>query len=189
MDGKVVFLRGKRVVLRPLRKETDLEPALRWINDPDVRLYLRNVFPQTAASEAEWFDGLTKRKDDVVLGIETEEGILIGIMGLHGIDWVHRTATTGAFIGEKRYWNRGYGTDAKMALLKYAFDTLGLLKVKSAVMGFNARSVAYNRRCGYRVEGRRRSQFYRNGRRHDEILLGVTRGEWRRAYRKWRRAG
>lgn len=189
MDNKTVFLKGKRVILRPLRKETDLEAVLRWINDPKVRCYrVRGVFPQTAMAEAEWFDAFYKKPDEVVLGIETDEGIFIGIMGVHNINWVSRTATTGAIIGEKRYWNKGYGTDAKMALLKYAFETLGLRKINSAVYGFNGRSVAYSQRCGYRIEGRRRKQLFRNGRFHDEIFLGVFYEEWKRAYKKWLRA-
>ncbi len=188
MNNGIVFLRGKRIVLRPLRKETDLESALRWINDPEVRLYIRAMFPQTAASESEWFDSLLKRQNDVVLGIETNEGVLIGTMGIHNINWLDRTATTGAIIGEKQYWGKGYGTDAKMTLLKYAFETLGLRKINSAAYGFNGRSVAYSLRCGYRIEGRRRKQLFRNGRFHDEIFLGVSYEEWKRAYKKWLRA-
>jgi len=43
---KVVFLSGKKVILRPLRKETDLKSALRWINDPEVIQYLTMFLPQ-----------------------------------------------------------------------------------------------------------------------------------------------
>ena len=37
-------------------------------------------------------------------------------------------------IGEKSYWGKGYGTDAKMVLLDYAFSELGFRMVKSEAL-------------------------------------------------------
>lgn len=34
-NSKLVFLKGKKTILRPLRKATDFELCLRWINDPE----------------------------------------------------------------------------------------------------------------------------------------------------------
>lgn len=120
---KLVFLKGKKVNLRPLRKSTDFEPCLRWINDPEVNQYLAMYLPVSEKKEEEWFDALSKNSNEVVLGIKTLDGKLIGVMGLHNIDSKDRTALTGALIGEREYWNKGYGTDAKMILLNYAFNT------------------------------------------------------------------
>ncbi|MBI2984035.1 MAG: GNAT family N-acetyltransferase [Candidatus Kerfeldbacteria bacterium] len=184
---KVVFLEGIFVNLRPPDKQRDLELVTVWINRPQVWQYLKTSTPKTREMEIEWFDGLAKHPDDIVLIIETKDGAAIGIIGLHRINWRHGFATTGAFIGEPSYWNRGYGTDAKMMLLEYAFNTLGLRKVLSSVIAFNARSVAYSLKCGYRVIGRRRQQFFRRGRFYDEILLEVFRRQWLLAWQRYRR--
>jgi len=48
-------------------------------------------------TEEEWLKGLTKDKSRLVLGITVADE-LIGTMGLHAIDLVHRTAITGAMI-------------------------------------------------------------------------------------------
>jgi RimJ/RimL family protein N-acetyltransferase len=182
----VVFLRGKRVILRPLNKETDLPSILRWINDPETRQFIAAYLPSSLEAEEQWLDDLLKKKaSDIVLAIETLDGVFIGTMGIHQINWKDRVAVTGALIGEKEYWGKGYGTDAKMALLDYAFNTLNLHKLCSAVVAFNQRSLHYSLKCGYKIEGKRRRQFFKDGKYHDEIVLGVFRSEWLTARKKW----
>lgn len=175
---RVIFLKGRKVILRPLNKETDLEDCQRWINDPEVRLYLTPFMPISKQTEAKWFDGLDEKTDGVTLAIEILDGEFIGIMGLHNINWIGGTAITGALIGEKKYWGKGYGAEAKMLMLDYAFNSLNLRKICSEVMDFNKRSLAYLLKCGYKVEGRRKWQVYRDGKYCDLVLLAVFKKDW-----------
>ncbi|MBI4992015.1 MAG: GNAT family N-acetyltransferase [Candidatus Harrisonbacteria bacterium] len=186
---KVVFLKGKKVILRPLNKETDLEHITRWINDHEVTQYLTIYLPTTRKNEEGWLDSLNKDKENIVLAIETLDGKFIGTMGIHQINWKDRTATTGALIGEKEYWGKGYGTDAKMLLLEYAFHTLNLRKICSVVFSFNKRSLRYSLHCGYKIEGTKRKQMFRKGRYWDEIILGLFKEEWLPIWRRYRKTG
>lgn len=186
----VVFLKGRKVILRPMCKSTDLEACLRWINDPEIRQYLLAFLPITEKQEEEWFDNLGKSSSDIVFAIETiEGGNFIGTMSLNRISSKDGTAVTGALIGEKEYRGQGFGTDAKMTLLDYAFNTLNLRKVCSSVKAFNGRSLRYNLKCGYREEGRRVKQFFVDGEYHDEILLAVFRENWLPLWEVYQRAG
>lgn len=186
----VIFLEGKKVILRPLDKRTDAEPMLRWINDPEVRFNLATIFPQTWKSEEEFIESAGNNAHGVILGIVAKEtGGFIGVMSLNGIDWPNRNATTGALIGEKKYWGQGYGTDAKMILLDYAFNTLNLHTVSSCVIAFNKRSIAYNTHCGYKVEGVRKACIFRAGRYWDKILLGVLKKDWLPIWRRYQKTG
>jgi len=182
----IVFLRGKKTTLRPVL-ESDISLFLKWFNDPEIRPFVMTIFPATEAGEKAWIESLEKKSDTNTVFVIEVKGKAIGIMGLHRINWQSRTATTGAVIGEKEYWNRGYGTDAKMVLLHYAFDTLGLRKINSTVKAFNARSVAYSLHCGYKVEGRLREQFFVDGKYYDEICLGLFRHEWLPYWEKFRK--
>ena len=183
--NRVVFLRGRKTVLRP-PAESDLPRIVRWINDPDVRRLISNIYPQTEEEEKEWLKNLGKKKpNDIVVLIETSEGEPIGMMGLHQINWVDRTAVTGALIGEKEYWGRGYGSDAKMPLLKYAFDMLNLRKIYSRVIAFNERSVKYSLKCGYEREAVLKDHFFRDGRYWDEIILAAFRESFEAAWEKY----
>lgn len=180
----VIFLRGKRVILRPL-SERDVPQLTRWINDPEVRQFIKNTFPMPEGAERDWVESLKKRSStDIVLGIEIK-GKHIGNMGLHGIDWKNQIATTGALIGEKEYWGKGYGTDAKMTLLNYAFNTLNMRKIMSRVYSFNERSLAYSLHCGYKEEGRLKQQRFANGQYWDEIILGLFKSDWLPYWQKY----
>lgn len=185
---KPIFLVGKNINLRPFSRD-DIPTLTRWINDPEVRVFLTATLPQTEKQEEEWFNKLGSDDKNIVLAIETKEGRLIGSMGIHGINWRDRVATTGALIGEKDYWGKGYGTDAKMVLLHYAFNTLNLHKICSAVIVYNKRSLQYSLHCGYRIEGKRRKHIFKKGKYWDLIELGLSREEWLPIWRRYKRTG
>lgn len=189
-QNKVVFLKGKKVILRPLSK-ADVPTLLRWINDPEVNQYLSAYLPVMEQREEKWLESLAKEDNNthIIFGIETHEGFFIGTMGIHHVDWHNRIAITGALIGEKEYWGQGYGTDAKMVLLEYAFNTLNLRKIYSSVIAYNERSLRYSLHCGYRIEGRRRKHWFRRGRYWDDIILGVFKREWLPVWRRYQKTG
>jgi len=192
MKGKekeVIFLKGNKTILRPYDKERDLANCQRWINDPEVRQFLQNVFPYTLKGEEGALDKITSNPNGVFLIIETKEGVPIGVTSLEGINWLHRTATHGVFIGEKEYWSGGYGTDAHMSLLDHAFNTLNLRKINSSVLAFNKRSLNYHIHCGYKIEGIKKGQWFRHGRYVDEVMLAVFKKDWLSIWRRYKKTG
>lgn len=185
-QNSVVFLEGKKVVLRPLNKETDLEFCQRWINHPDIRRFLTTAWPITMESESQWLGSLADDKSNVTLGIVIKEsGELIGVMSLNNINWINRTAITGSWIGDKKHRGQGYGTDAKMTLLAYAFLTLNLRKVCSSAIAFNGASLSFNAKCGYQEEGILKDQYYKDGQYYDEILTAVFKEAWLSLWEAW----
>lgn len=187
-NTSIVFLNGKTTFLRPLQKG-DIPLLVRWVNDPRIREFIGSYSHQTEESEEKWLSKLMDDKANMVFIVALNDGTPIGTMGLHRIDWKDRVATTGAMLGEPQYWGKGYGTDAKMALLKYAFDELGLHKICSTVISYNKRSLRYSLHCGYRIEGTRKSHIFKRGRHWDLIELGVFRHQWLPVWRHWQKTG
>jgi len=181
-NSSLVYLRSNRVVLRPVL-HSDVPLCLRWINDREVTQYLMRDLPMMEASEEKWFENLSARSDTDVVFIIVVDETPIGVMGIHAINWRDRTATTGSFIGEKEYWGKGYGTEAKMLVLHLAFHTLNLRKLSSSVIAYNKRSYAYSKKCGYTEEGVRKAQFFKHGTYWDEHLLAVFREDWEPLWR------
>lgn len=183
---EVIFREGKLVNLRPLER-ADVPTLRRWMNDPKTTQYLMRVFPMMEKVEEEWLDSLAKSTTDFALGIVTaKEKQLIGSIGLHRVNWVHRTATTGTVIGEREFLGKGYGTEAKMLLLDFAFNALDLHSILSQVMAYNERSLSYGKKCGYEEVGRI-PRWLRtiHGERCDEVLLLVTQEKWRPLWQKY----
>ncbi len=174
---ELTFRVGKRVRIR-LLCEDDAQILTQWMNDPEVTQYILQYLPKSIKAEKEWLEKIEPNSHDFVFGIETEDETMIGVMGLHKVNYIHGTATTGAFIGNKDYWSKGYGSEAKMLLLQYAFDTLGLRKICASVIDFNKRSLRYQEKCGYKVEGRLKNQLFKDGQYWDEVLLAVYKEDW-----------
>ena len=171
---------GGRVRLRAIERE-DIPRFLRWFNDPEVRKYLTMYRPLSRAEEERWVESLPSRREEIVLAIEVREGerwVHIGNIGLHRIDWKNRTATLGIVIGERKYWGRGYGTEAVRTMVRYAFEELGLNRVELETFSFNARAIRCYEKAGFRREGIRRRALYRDGKFHDVILMGILKEEF-----------
>lgn len=187
--NNIVFLRGKRLYLRPVLRE-DRPRFLKWVNDPDLRgLYMTRASPVDDAEADEWLAHLHKRTDAISFVICTLEGKPFGMIGLHSIDWRSRVSSTEAVIGEKDFRGKGYATEAKIVLLHYAFETLNIHKIWGGIFAFNKASQAYNKKCGYKVEGVQRQQVFANGRYHDKILIAVFREDWLPVWKQFLKDG
>jgi RimJ/RimL family protein N-acetyltransferase len=162
----------------------DLDRYLAWINDQDVIRYLAAaaVFPVSRAQEEEWIrQAVTHtRPPEITYAIETiDDARHIGSVSLHDVRGNARKAGFGIMIGDKTRWDRGYGTDATLTILRFAFDELNLNRVWLEVHDDNARAIACYRKCGFREEGRLRQDRFSNGEYRDTMVMGVLREEFR----------
>jgi len=176
------MLQGEKVRLRPIERD-DLPRFVRWFSDPEVRRHLILYMPPSMAQEEQWFERLQQRlarNEDVVLAIETLEGVHIGNIGLHRINWKDRNAELGIVIGEKEYWDQGYGTDAIRTLLRVAFEEMNLHRVSLRVDADNARGIRCYQKCGFQKEGVLREIVFLEGAYRDQWIMSVLRPEWER---------
>lgn len=182
----VFWLKGHKTLLRPL-EERDLTVIYQGINDPETWQYLANTWPKGKELEKDWIKKKQQMPtDDMTLAVCAHDGELIGTMGLHKIDWINRTAETGTVIFSADHRGKGYGYDAKMMLLYYAFRMLNLHLVTSRAIGFNDRSVNYSQKCGYKVDTRLRQRLFRDGNYYDEVILSVLCSEWLPLWEKFK---
>lgn len=179
MENKIIFRKGWRVYLRPI-EESDLHAITVMINDENMTQYLGSDTPRSTEDERAWLENLSKNrdKDQVLAVVLIENEALIGLMGVHGINLKDGIAKTGAFIGKKECRGKGYGTEAKMLLMNYAFNTLNIRKLCSEHLAFNDASRKYQEKCGYKQEGYLRAHRFKNGAYHDCVVTAVFREDW-----------
>lgn len=172
---------GKRIRFRSPERE-DLPTFVSWINDPEVRAGISLYLPMSLASEETWFEEMLKRSPgEQPLGIEIQEKgkwKINGNCGFFHIEAIHRSAEVGIMIGEKSYWNQGYGTEAMLLLLKHGFETLNLNRVFLRVFENNPRAIRAYEKAGYAHEGRQRQAYFTDGEYVDVLMMGVLRKEW-----------
>ena len=173
---------GKRVRLRALERE-DLPQYVRWLNDPEVIKGLLINLPLSLAKEEDWFDNVLKGPEaEMPLAIEVQkEGnwLHIGSISLQGINWFDRLAEVGVVIGEKAYWNQGFGRDAMNLMLRHGFNTLNLNRIYLRVYENNLRGIRSYEYAGFIHEGRMRQAKYQEGNYIDILIMGILRSEWK----------
>lgn len=173
------MLEGSLVRLREYKKE-DITFAHKYINDFEVkRLLVPGIpFPMRLEEEEKWYDSQSAFKDIYNFAIEKKENAeYIGGCGINEVDWKNSVATVGIFLG-KPFWSQGFGTDAMNILLGFIFNQMNLNKAGLNVYSFNERAIASYSKCGFVVEGRLRQQIFRDGKYHDEVLMGLLRSEY-----------
>ncbi len=172
--------RGEKVELAAVQREY-LPKYVEWLNDWEVTQFLMPGIPMpfNLDDETAWYENRHKKEGNYLFAILTlAERKLIGNCGLHNVDLKNRSSIFGIMIGEKDYWNKGYGTDATRTLLRFAFSELGLNRVELEVYDFNPRAIRAYEKAGFRRDGVHRQGLYRNGKFHDEIIMCILRAEW-----------
>ncbi|MDG6898571.1 MAG: GNAT family N-acetyltransferase [Nitrososphaerota archaeon] len=179
------MIRGEKVDLVAVSPDY-LELYHRWINDPEVSEMLGvNRLPASMADEREWLEGAQDpSKEGRTFTILTKQGRPIGNIGFNHLTYRNRHGTIGIMIWEKDLWDKGYGTDAIMTLLRFGFEELGLVRVELNVDSLNERAIACYRKCGFVLEGRARKHTYIKASYHDDLSMGILLEEWRALTRK-----
>ena len=175
---------GERIRFRHTER-ADLPTFVRWFNDPEIRENIMMYLPMSLVNEEKWFERMIQsHPDEQVLSIEIQEDDtwkLIGNCGFMSFDRRVRSAEVGVVIGEKEYWNQGYGTEAMQLMLRHGFETLNLNRIQLRVYETNPRAIRAYEKAGFVHEGRLRQAQYKQGAYLDVLMMSVLRSEWETA--------
>jgi [ribosomal protein S5]-alanine N-acetyltransferase len=177
-------LTSTRLVLQP-HTLASLEPLHRWENDEEI-LQLssdsleRSDLSQIRSTLERWMQPQT---DILHFAIHLkDDGTLIGFLHVAQIDHDHQRCKLGLLIGEKRLWERGYGTEALKLAVEHCFTALCMNRIAAEVYATNPRSVRMLERVGFVREGVLRQNVKRD-RFVDEYQYGLLRSEWEQTRR------
>ena len=104
--------------------------------------------------------------------IERDTGEPAGLVELVEIDYIHRRAEFQIIIAPS-YQGRGYAKAATRIAVGYAFRVLNLHKVYLVVDKDNAAAVHIYERCGFRIEGLLKEEFFSNGAYRDAYRMAL----------------
>ena len=169
-----VFLRGARVVLRE-KTVKDAWNEYLWRTDPELS-QLDAALPLTM----DYDEFLSMYKEQLryplawakPLSVDTLEGAYIGNCMYYDVDVVHKTAEVGVLIGNRRYWNDGYGFEVVVTLVEHIFATTGLNRLYLHTLKWNKRALRCFEKCGFqavRLVRRSQRQF---------VYMELLREEW-----------
>jgi RimJ/RimL family protein N-acetyltransferase len=172
-------INGKNIVLRAVELE-DLPLLNQWANNPEIQYWIGGWhFPTSMEDQKKWFSNLSANSLNQRFVIETKELGVIGTANLVDIDWKNKNAFHGMLLGDKEIRGKGYAVDTVKALMKYAFEELGLNRLDGSMIEYNEASLKmYIEKCGWKREGIQRNWYFRKNRFWDRIIVGITKEDY-----------
>jgi len=177
-------LTGEKISIRNLTR-ADIPLLVKWKNDPEIADLVRGgPINTTYETESRRYDKSLGEPDTARLIIETLSKKPIGFISLGEIDKDNQKAEVGMLIGEKEFWNQGYGSDALITLLRNLFFNQGLNRVGLEVFAYNLRAKKAYEKIGFKIEGIQRQGLFRNDRYYDIFLMGILKQEFAKKHGK-----
>lgn len=170
---------GNKVTLRAI-EIGDMGFIKDMFNDPELERFVVGwAFPLSEYNQLKWFEAHAAGQKDQRFIIETPEDGAVGVATLTNIDWKNRSATHGIKLANRDLRGRGIGTDTVMAIMRYAFDELGLHRLDGAIFEDNAASLRLYEKCGWRREGLKRECVYKGGEWKNLVAVGILESDYR----------
>ena len=172
----------ERLILRRLRIEDAEKAYLNWCSSDNVSKYVTWNKHKDVEETKELFNIWSKEyeKNDTFRWIvEVKENHeVIGTIDVVKKDTKAMVAEIGYCYSEK-YWNKGYATEALIAILKYCFIDIGFELVYARHMSLNPASGKVMEKAGLKYEATLKGRMLdKDNNRNDLIYYSLTKDEY-----------
>ncbi len=187
MKQRPVFLETDKLYFSQFIESDFTEKIPFWYSDKEVTQFLsRGTLPPLPALLKNDFDQLKQQNSEIQFAImDKKTHQIIGLVGLHSINWLSRHAEFRILIGEKKFWGKGYGAQACELCVAYGFEALNMNKIWLGVNTENQKAFESYRRAGFKPEGVLRQELFKNGRYFDIARMSLLISEYKKTKTEW----
>ncbi len=145
------MINGNKVRLRD-KNLSDARNDYAWQTDPELARF--DAAPLLTAAFPLYLLEYTKAlchpaSNRYPFAVETLDGKHIGNCMYYDIDETKAEAELGIMIGDRDYWDKGYGTDAVAALVNHIFPQTNLKRLYLKTLDWNIRAQKCFQKCGF----------------------------------------
>lgn len=170
---KIYMEEDGSVYLRLLTKD-DTDNIVKWRNNDKVR---KNFIYQelfTSESHEKWIvDMIDTGKVIQMIICEMSSDTPIGSVYIRDIDYKHKKAEYGIFIGEDSSRGKGYGSAVARMMVQYSFQEIGLHKLFLRVFADNTQAIQSYENAGFVKEAFLKDDVYVDNKYKDIVLMAV----------------
>lgn len=156
-----MILETKRLILREMTKG-DFGALTDMLYDEEVMYAYEHAFTEEEAEA--WLNNQLKRYEKDGFGlwavILKETGEMIGQCGLTKQQTPEKEVLEVGYLFRKKFWHKGYATEAAAACKNYAFEKLGAEEVYSIIRDNNLPSQNVAKRNGMKASGSFVKHYY-----------------------------
>ena len=167
-------LQGERVLLRPVRpadvvahREFATDRELAWLDSGNPREYpqvVENFLSDAVGDDAHF---------SIVVGDD-----YVGYCSLKMISSSEPLYELGIVIGDRNYWNHGFGREVVSLLVRHGFRDLGAGAIELTTHGRNERAVRCFTAVGFRERFRKAEAIPYEEEHVDMIEMSIDRAAW-----------
>lgn len=167
------MIQGQRLRLWSIEK-FDVAKNYHWGNDPEL-IFMTGMspYPKSMADLERWYESVCVNQNLKMFAIKTLEGEYIGNIEISEIDWRAGHGEIGLMLGEAQYRGQGYGSEAILMTVEFAFNEMRLHRLEARVLSHNGRARRTFERCGFVREGVAREAFFHSGQWMDVVTFGI----------------
>jgi len=163
-----------RIILRE-KNTVDAWDDYAWETDPELARL--DAAPVVAVPYSQYLADYTDElrypyRNSCQFAVETPEGKHIGNCSYYNIDKFRGETELGIMIGDRDYWDRGYGADVVSTLVDYIFRETKTKRIHLKTLDWNKRARNCFKKCGFVPCGR----LDRDG--FSFIMMEIYRHQW-----------
>ena len=121
-----------------------------------------------------------ENETDFVFAIRNKEnGLIMGLIGIHHWDKANQKAEIGYWLG-KEFWNKGYVTEVMAEVLAFGFKVLNLNKMFANFFPHNPASGRVMEKSGMKQEAVLKQEIYKNGKFLDFVRYSILKEDFKK---------
>ena len=169
------MIRGKKIVLRD-KDVSDARDDYAW--ETDHELAHLDAAPIIVATFSQYREEYAEElrftfHNNYRYAVDTLRGKHIGNCSCYNFDKLSSEAELGIMIGNRRYWNRGYGFDIVTTLVNHIFAETGINRIYLKTLESNIRAQNCFQKCGFTRYGYRKKDGF------EFVLMELYHSQWR----------
>jgi len=168
------MITSSRIILRD-KKIEDAWDDYAWETDPELARL--DAAPILTMPYSQYLSDYTEEilhpwRNNKQFAIDTPDGKHIGNCSYYNIDKFKSEAELGIMIGDRDYWDKGYGVEVVTALVDHIFNWTNLDRIHLKTLDWNERAQKCFTKCGFSPCG----QMERSG--YNFVLMEINRSQW-----------
>jgi ribosomal-protein-alanine N-acetyltransferase len=174
------ILETERLILRKVRPE-DAKDLFEIYSDPEVAKYVPwepvGNINDIGRWVAEHFEQYKKGSPSCWIIEHKEEKRAVGWCGF--LRWQPKSGRVNIYTAlSRKHWCHGYMTEAKRAVISYAFNVMGCNSILSYVHPANKAAIRVNEKLGFRTAGTIPEYIYCKGAYQDRMCMCLLRSDF-----------
>ena len=166
-----------KIILKIIKLSDITKSYVKWMNDYEVVKYTEQKFKKhTIANVKKFVKEKIYSPTDFLYGIfiNDKKKIHVGNLKIGPINKIHQTAEISYFIGEKRYWKAGIGTQAVKKAIEISKKKYKLKKLIAGSYDVNKGSIKVLQKNKFKQEALLKSHVFFENKRIDQIIFGLV---------------